>query len=244
MIIDTHSHLGFDEIFDEDFTEKELLESQKKNGIDINLVQPAVVHDFETVKKYHDAIYDLCNRFKDRFKGIANPNPHLPDNLYEKEIKRCILELGFIGIKIHPFGHAVNVNGRHGSFAFKLASYLRVPVLVHTGVGIPWSEPSLLNKKIEEHQDIPVIICHAGGIFAAEAEDLVRRYSNVFLELSWQSNFIIKKWTETIGAHRLMFGSDHADNAVIEITKIKSLGLKPEDEDLILYKTAKKVFNI
>jgi hypothetical protein len=40
VIIDAHAHLGADEVFDEDFTEEELLESQARNGIQVTLVQP------------------------------------------------------------------------------------------------------------------------------------------------------------------------------------------------------------
>ena len=81
MIIDAHAHLGMDDVFDENFTSDALLESQQRNGINVTLVQPAIVHDLDAVQRYHDAIADLCARYPVRFYGIGNPNPHLPGEL-------------------------------------------------------------------------------------------------------------------------------------------------------------------
>jgi hypothetical protein len=120
MIVDTHTHLGFDEVFDEDFTEDALLASQEQNRIDCSLVQPGTVHDLGSAQRQHDAIADLAARLPTRFYGIANPNPHLPDREYTREVLRCIEELAFVGLKIHPFAHAVNPLGRHGQAAFRL----------------------------------------------------------------------------------------------------------------------------
>ncbi len=96
-IVDAHAHLGFDEVFDEDFTEAALLESQERNGIDVTLVQPGTVHNLNGVRRQHDAIAELARRFPGRFYGIANPSPHLPGEQYEQEALRCVKELGFVG---------------------------------------------------------------------------------------------------------------------------------------------------
>ena len=244
MIADSHCHLGYDPVFDEDFTRADLLESQERNSISLSLVQPAVVHDLETVRRYHDDIADFCSLNPGRFKGIANPNPHLPGDGYEAEIRRCVKELGFVGIKLHPFGHAVNPLGADGRQVFEIASGLDVPVLVHTGVGIPWSSPALMEEAAEKYPGLRIVLCHAGGLFSAEAGSLARKYPNIFLELSWQSDFVIQGWTKDPGADRLMFGSDHASNAALEIVKIRSLKLKKSDEETILSGTCLKVFGL
>jgi hypothetical protein len=41
-----------------------------------------------------------------------------------------------------------------------------------------------------------------------------------------------------------MFGSDHADNAVTELTKLRSLGLSGEEIDWVLGRTAAMVFGL
>jgi len=230
MIIDAHAHLGYDEIFDEDFTEAELLESQARNGIDVTLVQPAIVHDLPTVQRYHDDIAELTRRFPGRFYGIANPNPHLTGAAYETEVRRCVTGLGFVGIKLHPFAHAVNPTGRHGRRVFALADALQVPVIVHTGSGIPWSAPSLLGAIADAHPNLKVVVAHAGAmVLAGEAGQLAARHANVYLETSWTGGFLVREWVHQFGARRVIFGSDHADNAATELAKFRSIGLT-EDE--------------
>ncbi|HEX2949875.1 MAG TPA: amidohydrolase family protein [Armatimonadota bacterium] len=243
MIVDAHAHLGFDEVFDEDFTEADLLDSQQRNGIDVTLVQPALVHDRATVMQYHDKIADLAARYPGRFYGIANPNPHLPDDEYVHEIERCLHELHFVGIKLHPFAHAVNPGGRHGRRVFALAAEYGVPIIVHSGPGLPWSNPALLAPLAEEYPQLSIIVAHAGGsICVGEAGVLAERYPNVYLEPSWTGGFHVKGWITHLGAERMLLGSDHADNAATELTKFRTIGLNDEELAWILGKTAVKLF--
>lgn len=245
MIIDAHAHLGYDEIFDEDFTEAELLESQEENGIDVTLVQPAVVHDLATVQRYHDAVADLCARYPGRFYGMANPNPHLPGDEYEREVQRCVQDLEFVGIKLHPFGHAVNPCGRHGRRVFAVADALNVPVMVHTGNGLPWAAPALVAPLAEQYPNLPIVIAHAGSMMCAgEAGQLAARYANVYLEPSWTGGFLIREWVRHLGARRVMFGSDHADNAATELAKFRSIGLDEDELAFTLGETASEVFGV
>jgi hypothetical protein len=245
MIVDAHAHLGYDGIFDEDFTESELLQSQSQNGIDVTLVQPGTEHDLPGVQRQHDAIADLVARHPRRFRGIANPNPHLPAEAYQAEVERCVKELGFVGIKMHPLAHAVNPLGRHGRRAFDLAQALRVPVMVHTGAGIPWAAPSLLGPIADEHPGLMIVLAHAGGsILSGEAGLVAARHANVFLEPSWVGGFQVRSWVLELGASRVMFGSDHADNAETEMTKFRSAGLSEDELDWVLGGTAAGVFGL
>ncbi|MCK4419942.1 amidohydrolase family protein, partial [Candidatus Aerophobetes bacterium] len=199
----------------------------------------------EDVKKQHDRILGLCKRYPGRFYGMANPNPHLPEKIYEAEFRRCITKLKFVGVKLHPFAHAVNPLGHDGRKVFSLATKLRVPVMVHTGSGIPWSEPSLLHAIAEEYATVKIIIAHAGMmVFASEAAYLAKKHANVFLECSWTAGFLIKQWIRDIGKDKIMFGSDHADNAATELTKYRTTGLTNEEIDWTLGKTAKSVFKV
>jgi predicted TIM-barrel fold metal-dependent hydrolase len=245
VIVDAHAHLGFDEIFDEDFEEDALLESQRQHGIGVTLVQPAIVHDLLTVQRYHNAIADLTARYPGRFYGIANPNPHLPGVLYEDEVRRCVDELGFRGIKLHPFAHAVNPAGRHGRRVFDVAARLGIPVIVHTGSGIPWAAPALLEPIACAYPSLPIVVAHAGMmVLAAEASQLAARHANVYLECSWTGGFLVREWVHSLGAQRVLFGSDHADNAATELAKFQSCGLTASELDWALGGTAATVFSL
>lgn len=245
MIVDAHAHLGYDHVFDVDFAADDLLRSQETNGIDVTLVQPATAHDLPTVQRYHDAIADLAGRNPGRFRGIANPNPHLPRDQYARELERCIRELGFVGVKIHPTAHAVNPSGRDGQAAFELIDGLGVPAMIHTGSGIPWSAPSLLGPVARKYPRMPLVVAHAGGmILAGEAGQLAADYPNVYLECSWVGGFLVLKWAREHGANRLMLGSDHAENAATELTKFRTAGLTDDELALALGGTAAAVFGL
>ena len=245
MIIDAHAHLGLDEVFDEDFTEADLLESQARNGIDLTLVQPAITHELGTVRRYHDAIADLAARHPGRFRGIANPNPHLGGGAWEAEVRRCLTELGFVGVKLHPAAHAVNPAGRAGRRVFALCAALQVPVIVHTGTGLPWSAPSLLAPAAKANPGLPIVVAHAGMmVLAGEAARLASDFPNVYLEVSWTGGFAVRRWARKHGARRLLFGSDYPDNAATELAKVRTAGLTDEEIEWILGGTAASVFGV
>jgi predicted TIM-barrel fold metal-dependent hydrolase len=245
MIVDAHAHLGLDQVFDADFTAEALLAAQEANGIDVTLVQPATAHDLPTVQRYHDAIAELAARHPGRFRGIANPNPHLTGDDYARELERCVHGLGFVGVKLHPTAHALNPVGRDGRRAFELTRALGVPVMVHTGSGIPWSAPSLLGAAAQTYPDLPIVVAHAGGmILAGEAGQLAAAHPNVFLECSWVGGFHVLEWARELGAHRLLFGSDHGENAATELTKFRTAGLTAGELTWALGGTATKLFGL
>lgn len=245
MIVDAHAHLGFDEAFDQEFPESELLESQRLNGIDATLVQPGTVFGLDSARRYHDAIADLCRRYPGRFRGIANPCPHLPADKYATEVRRCVRDLGFVGVKLHPMAHAANPVGRHGRRVFELAAELDIPVMVHTGAGIPWAAPSLLEGPAGQFPQVKIVLAHAGMmVLAAEAGQLAARHPNVYLECTWTGGHLVRNWVRSLGPQRVMFGSDHADNAATELAKFRSAGLSDEELDWTLGGAAADVFGL
>ncbi|MFC5471525.1 amidohydrolase family protein [Cohnella suwonensis] len=245
MIIDVHAHLGYDRVFDEDFTEQEQWEKIRQYGIDFTILQPALVHTVEEVRHQHDAIYELCRKHPDKFAGMANPNPHLPDAEYEREIRRCVEEMGFVGIKIHTSAHGVNPMGRDGLRVFELARTLGVPVMVHTGAGIPFANPSHLIPVAQQFPDVKIVIAHCGMmVLAGETYIAMKDHPNLYADITWTGGFLIRHWVHELGAHRFLFGTDHADNAGTELGKVRTSGLTEDDQQWILYKSALGVYDI
>lgn len=228
MIVDVHAHLGFDQVFDEDFTEEELWEAHEA-GVDVSIVQPGTCVALADVQRQHDAIAELCARDPEAFFGLANPCPHLPTDEYRAELARCVEDLGFVGVKMHPLAHAVNPGGTAARRIFDAARDLGIPVMIHTGAGVPFALPSLQIQLAQAYPEVKVVLAHAGAsIFAGEAVLAVRTCPNVYLDTSWSAGYALRGWVKTLGTNRLMLASDHGDNAIVELMKHRSLGLSEE----------------
>lgn len=245
MIIDAHAHLGYDYVFEKDFTAENLLTNIEKNQIDISIVQPGTTLDLKTVIAQHNAIADLSRKMPGRIYGMANPSPHLPVEDYRKELGRCVNELGFVGVKLHPLAHAVNPILSSGHKVFEAASDLGIPVMVHTGAGVPWALPSAIIPIAMEFPKLKIVLAHCGSaIFSAEAALAARLCSNIYLETSWMPSTAVRNFCRTLGADRIMFGSDSAENTAAELAKYRTIGLTSEELEWCLGKTAAKVFGI
>ncbi|KKK91771.1 hypothetical protein LCGC14_2709610 [marine sediment metagenome] len=244
MIIDVHVHLGHDFTFDEDFSTQQIISKIDECNVDIQIVQPGTCHDLETVQKQHDTIAALCMEYPGLLYGMANPSPHLKTDQYNNEISRCVEELGFIAIKLHPFAHGVNPGSESGRRAFDAAREHGIPLMVHTGAGVPFAGPINLAGLAAEFSEVKIIMAHCGQIiFANEAAEVFSICKNVYGDTSWTPGFIIKTWIRKFG-QRFMLGSDHADNTGTELAKIRTVGFTEEEQETILSGTALQVFKL
>jgi len=244
MIIDVHAHLGWDYTFDEDFTLQELVDKMRDMEVDVQVVQPGSCHSIEAAREQHDGIADLCREYPGHFFGMANPSPHLDERVYHREIDRCVEELGFVAVKLHPMAFGVRPGSRSGRKAFEAARRHGIPLMVHTGSGVPFAGSVELLAPAEEYADVTLVMAHCGQIVLAnEAAAVLRRCPNVYGDTSWSPGFLLREWTRAFGP-RLMLGSDHADNTGTELAKIHTSGFTPQEQEAVLHQTALEVFNL
>jgi len=249
MIIDSHVHYGYSNIFGSCVSEKSLLESMEKNNVEVCIVQPLLVVTLEDARRIHKDIYKLSKKYPKKIFGLASISPHLSREEVTNELEKCIKEYSFVGIKCHTIGHAVNPLSESGDLLFRLANKLKVPINVHSGNGIFFASPSLNITKAREYPDLKIIIAHAGmHIFMAEAFVAAKECENIFLETSWTPAEGIEWLIKELGSEKIMMGSDIYNdscyNLHIEIEKYKIINLSSKEREDCLYKTAEKVFNL
>jgi uncharacterized protein len=246
MIIDVHAHLGHDYVFDEDATEEKLLEYYNRYNISGAIIQPFISRPYiKDTMEIHDRIHKFCKDNPGRFWGMASINPHFSPEDYEKEAERCIKELGFVGIKITPIAHAAHPSSIDGKHVFAVARSLNVPVMVHTGAGVPFADPVSVIGAAREFRDVKIILAHAGtDLFFQQALFLAKEFENVYLEPSWLSILNLKKAVKEIGAEKVMFSSDHAINVPVELTKYKTAINDEKQLERALSGTAIEVFKL
>jgi len=243
VIVNTHAHIGDTSVFDVVSDPSELIEAMNANGVDASLVMPSAgCRDAAAV---HNQIFELGQAHPGRIFGIVQLNPHTEPEAYEAEATRCVKELGFVALKIHPLGYGVNPLGRSADNVFRVGLKLRVPVMVHTGSGIPWALPSLLILPAQKYPDLPIVLAHAGmGVFTLDAYVTARVCPNIYLETSWAKPGELKWLITELGPERIMLGMDLVSNMAVELFKYRSLQLPESTLDACMGGTATRLFKL
>lgn len=242
-IVDSHSHLGPCRVFDLKHEETDLISQMDRHGIDVSLVQP--FPGAPSPAAVHDRIASLAHNNPGRIFGIASLNPHQDRDAYFGELSRCVSDLGFVGIKMHTIGHALNPSGADGTMVFESARELGIPVMVHTGPGIPFAAPSSLVAQLKRFPKVPVVMAHGGySIFAGEAIAVASMFPQVSLEISGSGLLNVRGMVNSLGANRVMFGADLFPNVPVMLSLVRSLELPKDDEAMLLGGTASQVFEL
>jgi uncharacterized protein len=245
QIIDVHAHLGQDEVFEVDLGRDELMAVQQANGVARTIVQPGATLTLESARQQHDDIAALSRDLPDRFLGMACLSPRLPADAYRGEVQRCIRELEFVGVKLHTLAHATSPISKAGRLVFETAAELDVPVMIHTGVGLPWGAPSLIIPAARDFPSVRIVMAHSGGqMFAVEALVAAQVCPNIWLETTWLPGATIRNFVRTIGPERVLFGSDMAYNLPIALFTHRAIGLTDTELEWVLGKTAKQVYGL
>lgn len=129
------------------------IEAMDREGLDVAVLFPSIglyVMGFDGLapkfaaaicRAYNNWLYESCQRFPERLKGVAMIPPHDIGEAIT-ETRRAIRELGFRGVFLHPS----TVNGRqwHDRYFDPLWSELQeldVPVCFHEGTGTVGRQP-------------------------------------------------------------------------------------------------------
>src|SRR5258706_11489233 len=160
MIVNPHAHIGDTMVFDVNNEESDLIRAMDENGFDVSIVMPSA--GARNAPAVHDRIAVLGRQYPNRIFGMVQYNPHTPEGELEREAERCVREHKFVGIKIHPLGGAGNPLGHDADRICKVAQRLSIPVMIHTGTGIPWALPSLAIPLARRYPDVKFVLAHAG----------------------------------------------------------------------------------
>ncbi|MEW6275185.1 MAG: amidohydrolase family protein [Bacillota bacterium] len=243
MIIDSHEHLGDCRVFDHVIEEEELIGALDANKVDAALVLPFPGAANEPT--VHDAIAALAKKYPRRIYGVVSLNPHIDEESYFREVERCVKKLKFVGLKLHPYGHACPPGAKDADKVFQVAQDFDLPLIIHTGLGVPYALPSLIIPRAKQFPRMKIVMAHSGAyIYTVEAFIVAAECPNVYFETSWCAAHRIKALVEQFGAHRVMFGSDIPPNIATELAKYNSIGLSSAQLEQCLAGTVREVFNL
>ncbi len=243
-IIDAHCHLGRSVISGVEIDEETLLGTMRANGIGVAMTMPQP-HQGLDVAPAHDRIARAAEAHPGVIHGMVNLSPRLEEAAYRAEVERCIRGFGFRALKLDPSVSALPINHPRCEIIFTTAREFGVPVIIHTGMGVPNALPALAIPPARQYPDVTVVLAHAGfAIFADEAIVAAQVCPNIILEPSWCASYQVAAMVQAIGAERVMFGSDHPSNVASELAKLRAIGLDAEQLARVLGGTARQVFRL
>lgn len=244
MIVDAHAHLGTDLVFEETRDETEILTAMEQNGIEATILQGMYGSVYlEEIRETHNRIHRLAVRYPKRIFGMITMTPYLHEADFYNEAKRCVKELGFVGMKLHPLAFACSPTNARAEMMWRICDELGIPIMVHTGSGAPLALPSLVIGRCKQFSGVPCVIAHSGMlIYAAEAFLAADECPNVYLETSWTAPHHILHAVRTYGAERVLFAADESSNLAAELAKYASLPLTEQERKWCLGGTANRLF--
>ena len=245
MIIDAHIHLGKDLIYEgRDTTEESILKALGEHGVDKAVIYPANSNTgLEDERARHNEVKEFCDKYPGKFVGICSVNPNIGAKKYMEEINKYIKQ-GFEGINVNPLIHAWDPTTSKGEQVFSTAQKFNVPLLINTGIGIPFGLPVKLYYLCKKYDDVKVIIVHAGhSMYDCQYLILGKECPNVYFETSEGPNMrTLKNYIKTLGAHRVMMASETLDEIAHSLYAYRHAGMSEEELEWCLGKTAKSVF--
>ncbi len=203
VIVDSHQHIGKCRIFNYDQDEEDIIKNMNTKGVDACIVQPFPGAFPQPPVDEHNRIARLAEKYPKRIFGICSVNPlSITNDKCQKEIERCIKNLGFVGIKLHTIGHSLIPMSPAGMSIFEIANKYNVPVMVHTGLSI-MASPPLVIPAAKKWPDLPIILAHAGFVLeASEAINVASAFKNIYLEWSWGMGDTLIEGINALGSER------------------------------------------
>jgi predicted TIM-barrel fold metal-dependent hydrolase len=207
-------------------------------GIDKAVVMPDV-----TYRPDNKALADKV-RGNPRFVPCALINPHFGNQSVE-ELEIAVNEWGIRGLKVMPPKHGVMLVSKQLHPLMAKCAELGIPVSVHSDGG--YGHPLAIGALANAFPSVPVIMDHMGyRNWVREAIEAAKWASNIYLATTAvMEPLFIAMAIDALGVDRIVFGS----NGPMVIPKmqvevIKSLGLTPEEEEQIFYKTLARLYKI
>jgi len=240
-VIDCHAHLNHRSRATWEADDRKLIEAADKLGIDqlccstLTQRRPATADGFRQCNRW---TADGMRRFPDRVLGYCYVNPGCGREALE-EIRRCVEERGFIGIKLY------NEHTCTEPVVFpvvELAIELGVPILHHASHSHYFvedqprmSDGGHLAELAHRYPEAMLICAHiSGGGDWEWTIKALRHATNVLLDTSGSvtDEGTVDMAAAVVGAERVVFGCDSSMTA--GVGKIRGATLSERDKEKIL----------
>ncbi len=244
MIVDADVHISPTPQGGNSVTIEELLRRMDRAGVDKALawLQPPYLRDETEAGNAY--VHRAMREHPDRIIGFGWLDPHLGRERVEAEIRRCVEEYGFFGLKL---------NGAQNGFVIDDAELVLpiVEAVARTGVVLAFhigadapenTHPTRLGTIARRYPDMRLIMVHMGGVtfpdLSRAAIEVAGEHPNITVVGSAIGSIPILKAIRTLGAERVCFGSDTPFALMhVELAKYRALlngEVTSEEQALVL----------
>lgn len=242
MIIDAHLHL--DEFVDGTAlgAARELNRQLEEAGVDRGIVLHLDTQPW-TCEETAEALAQYP-----RLNGFINVHPYRENAL--SELQRGILELGYIGLKLHPRLQEFGLLDERTINLVKASGEMDVPVLIdafpdgtHLMQGFSPLNYSLLAVACPQTK---IVWAHMGGHYVLDFMMLAKRLPNVYMDVSYSLLYYNDSPTvdnmiyamRSMKFDRIFYGSDYPDRSInntlkLSIEILKSRGVSDNELEKI-----------
>jgi predicted TIM-barrel fold metal-dependent hydrolase len=201
LIIDAHNHIGVRHGASQ--TGLELVAKMDAVGVDKAIVIPFVEGTID-----NSVIQREVQTAPDRLIPFCAVNPWDRDSAIE-DIRHCVEDLGFKGVKLHPTLHGYRLGDRGlVDPIFAAARDLRVIVTSH-GASDLYNNPREFGVMAAAFPDVPVLMVHMGYFWECDlAIEMSKQHKNLYLDTSRAPIFEIAEAVRVAGPDKVVWGTD------------------------------------
>ena len=201
----------------------------------------------------NDEVAGFVREYPDRLVGVGSVDISRPMQAVA-EIRRCVEELGFRGIRVLPWLWERPPTDRLFYPVYAACCELGVPFCTqigHTGPLMPSEvgRPIYLDRVALDFPELAIVAGHIGYPWTDEAVAVATKHANVYLDTSaWTVRRYpapLVDWLRTNGARKVLFGSNYPMIAPAKaLDGLDALGLSPETKALFLGGNAERVYGL
>jgi uncharacterized protein len=250
----------------------DLIAAMDQHGIDKAMTQLTagdVSNDMvaAAVKKYPDRLYGQLRVGQNQVNTNYAEDPAAVRARAAEEVKRGVEELGLIAVgtiaargftrEIHPEKIADDLTP-----IMDAVNHYKIPIEFPTawtqfGGGLPYGNPEWVDEVANRYPQVPIILSKMGRSVTFYFEMcmmVAMRNENVHFDIVGTSSDHLRQAVETIGANRIMFGTDWSgswrwvvdpeDVHTRHKRIVEEAGLSDKQKEWIYWRTANKVFNL
>lgn len=253
MIIDADVHISPTGENVMDILIDQLLRDMDRAGVNkaITWLRPPYMREIAPSNRY---VYDAMRQHPDRILGFGWVDPHLGVERMKDEIKRCVEEYGFYGVKFNGAQNSFYIDDPHLSLPL-------IEEVVKTGKHLAFhigtdayeqTHPYRLGKIARMFPETHIFMIHMGGVgfhdLSNAAIEVMQENPNITGIGSALKHVNVLKAIKALGASRVCFGSDTPFNLMrVEVAAYKALmdgEVSEADQQLVMAGNVIRLLNL